>query len=70
MSLNVDRLVAARNEYSTLFKKYLSPRLMEGFVSIWENAIEKERKEDGYSYISRFQSFLKEIPRWNQNYFS
>ena len=41
----------------------LTPLLVEGYVSIFEDAVKKEPLE--YKQIRQFQNFLKQIPRWN-----
>lgn len=60
--LNVSVLVAARDEYTNQLKKYLVPLIQEGFVSIYEDSAE----ENSDNPLIQFQTFLKEIPRWNQ----
>jgi hypothetical protein len=64
--LDVNVLVAAREEYTNLLKQYLCPLIIEGFISIWKDAVDTEEKKGSYYYIQTFQIFLKEIPTWNQ----
>ena len=60
--LNVSVLVAARDEYSGQLKRHLQPFIYEGFLSIYEEAVE----EDKYNPLKQFQIFLKQVPNWNQ----
>ncbi len=64
--LNVNVLVSARSEYTNILKKRLSPLVLDGFISIWEDAVEVEKKRNGYCFIKTFQEYLKDIPQWNQ----
>lgn len=64
--INVNVLVTARNEYTTQLKENLAPLLLEGFVSIYNDAVELQEKEGTYQFIKQFQLFLKDIPKWNQ----
>ena len=67
----VNILVEAKKEYTSQLQKILTPRLYEGFKSIYEDIIEltskelEEKKTQTSSIIKTFQKMLKEIPQWN-----
>jgi len=69
-SLNI--LVEAKKEYTNQLQKILTPRIYEGFKSIYEEIIKvltdeiQEKKTQSSSVIKTFQKTLKEIPQWNQ----
>ena len=65
--LNVNVLVAARNEYTDELKETLAPLLLEGFVTIFDVAEKKQEEEGTYKPIMQFQLFLRDIPKWNQS---
>ena len=70
---SVNILVEAKNEYTSQLQKILTPRLYEGFKSIYEDIIKIlsneliENKSQGSSIIKTFQKSIKEIPQWNQD---
>jgi hypothetical protein len=70
-SINI--LVEAKKEYTNQLQKILTPRLYEGFKSIYDDIINllskelEENKVQGSSTIKTFQKSLKEIPQWNQD---
>ena len=70
---SVNILVEAKNEYTSQLQKILTPRLYEGFKSIYEDIIKIlsneliENKSQGSSIIKTFQKSLKDIPQWNQD---
>jgi len=62
-NLNISVLVAARNEYIDQLKCIIVPLLIQGFNSIYSDAINiSENKK----VIYKFQELLKQIPQWNQ----
>jgi len=69
---NINILVEAKKEYTTQLQKILTPRLYEGFKSIYEDIIRMLSKEledtnkQSSSLIKMFQKMLKDIPSWNQ----
>ena len=69
-SLNI--LVEAKKEYTNQLQKILTPRIYEGFKSIYEEILKvltdeiQEKKTQSSSVIKTFQKTLKEIPQWNQ----
>jgi hypothetical protein len=70
-SINI--LVEAKKEYTNQLQKILTPRLYEGFKSIYDDIINllskelEENKVQSSSTIKTFQKSLKEIPQWNQD---
>src|SRR5574343_10170 len=64
--INVGVLVTARNEFMEHLKKKLSPLIMEGFISLYKDAVETQNREGSYKYTKQFQIFLNGIPDWNQ----
>ena len=61
--LNISVIVAARDEYIDQLKSIITPLLIQGFNSIYEDALEFSR---GKNILYKFQELLKEIPNWNQ----
>ena len=70
-SLNI--LVEAKKEYTNQLQKILTPRIYEGFKSIYEDILKvlteeiQENKPQSSSVVKTFQKALKEIPQWNQD---
>ena len=62
-NLNISVLVAARDEYIEQLKCIIVPLLIQGFNSIYTDAL---RISGGKKTIYKFQELLKEIPHWNQ----
>jgi len=64
-------LVEAKKEYTNQLQQILSPRIYEGFKSIYEELINTlsqelyEKKEQSTSLIKLFQKSLRDIPLWN-----
>jgi len=62
-NLNISVLVAARDEYIDQLKCIIVPLMIQGFNSIYSDAINiSENKK----VIYKFQELLKQIPQWNQ----
>ena len=61
--LNISVLVSARDEYIEQLKCIIVPLLIQGFNSIYSDALSIT---DGKRVIYKFQELLKEIPHWNQ----
>ena len=61
--LNISVLVAARDEYIEQLHSILTPLIVQGFNSIYKDALERSK---GKRTIYAFQEFLKKIPTWNQ----
>jgi hypothetical protein len=64
--MNVSVLGAAKETYIKQLKIVLTPLIHEGFVSLWEDAQNKEIDQGGYNFLRQFQIFLKDIPNWNK----
>lgn len=64
--LNVNVLVTARNEYMYYLKKQLSKLVLEGFIEIYKDAVETQKRMESYEYTKQFQRFLRAVPEWNQ----
>ena len=62
-NLNISVLVAARDEYIEQLKCIITPLMIQGFNSIYQDSI---RISNGKQVIYKFQELLKEIPKWNQ----
>ena len=63
---NVNVLSEAKNEYSSRLVTILTPLMIEGIKSIFEEAytlcLENEENE---KYLMTFQNFLSRVPKWN-----
>ena len=63
---NVNVLSEAKNEYSSRLVTILSPLMLEGIKSIFNDAyqlcIDNEEEE---KYLMTFQNFLSRVPKWN-----
>jgi hypothetical protein len=62
-SVNIEVLVAARNEYIEQLKCIVCPLIIQGINSIYDDSLEISQ---GKHTIQTFQKLLKEIPKWNQ----
>ena len=62
-NLNISVLVAARDEYIEQLKCIIVPLLIQGFNSIYQDAI---KLSENKKIIYKFQHLLKQIPQWNQ----
>jgi len=62
-SVNIEVLVAARNEYIEQLKSIVCPLIIQGMNSIYDDSLEISQ---GKHTIQTFQKLLKEIPKWNQ----
>ena len=64
--LNGDMLVTARDEYRHQLYEQLKPLIMEGFNSIYSDAVRMANsKEYNGNSLKSFQVCLKNIPRWS-----
>ena len=63
---NVNVLSEAKNEYSSRLITILSPMIIEGIRSIFNEAYNlcKDNDEEE-KYLMTFQNFLSRVPRWN-----
>ena len=62
---NVNVLSESKNEYSARLLNILSPLIIEGIKSIFNDAVKicSENEEDE-KYLMTFQNFLTRIPFW------
>ena len=65
---NVNVLSEAKNEYSSRLVTILTPLILEGIKSIFNDAYNLclENDEEG-KYLMTFQNFLSRVPKWNTN---
>ena len=65
---NSNLLNDSKNEWSIRLMNILSGHIIDGFRSIFSEAIEVcEQNEEPEKYLMTFQNFLSRIPKWNQN---
>lgn len=65
---NLNVLSEAKNEYSSRLINILSPLIIQGIKSIFNEALDLcEQNEEGGKYLMTFQNFLSRVPRWNAN---
>ena len=62
-TINIGVLVAARDEYFEILKTNLAPLIIQGFNSIYTDAL---RITHGKQTLPKFQQLLQEILTWNQ----
>ena len=64
---NVSSLTDSRNEYCALFINKVTPYVIQGIVSIFNEAVELcARNDEDEKYLMTFQNFLSRVTRWNQ----
>ena len=64
---NTNLLSEARNEYSSRLLNILTPLVIQGFRSIFNEAYELcVKNEENTKYLMTFQNFLTRVPKWNQ----
>ena len=64
---NTSVLSEAKNEYSVNLVNILTPLLIQGIYSIFNEACDLCLKnEEENKYLMTFQNFLTRVPRWNQ----
>lgn len=60
-------LNGSKNEWSILLLKYTTPYIIEGFRSIFNEALEIcEKNDEVDKYLMTYQNLLSRIPNWNQ----
>jgi len=62
-NLNISVLVAARDEYIEQLKSIITPLIIQGVNSIYQDAL---KISEGKQTIYKFQQFLKDVLTWNQ----
>jgi len=64
---NATVLSEAKNEYSSRLVNILTPLIIQGFKSIFQEAWDLcIKNEEDAKYLMTFQNFLTRVPRWNQ----
>ena len=64
---NVNVLSEAKNEYSSRLVTILTPLIIEGIRSIFNEACDLcNNNEEEEKYLMTFQNFLSRVPKWNQ----
>ena len=65
---NVNVLSEAKNEYSSRLVSTLTPLLIQGIKSIFNEAVNLcKDNEENEKYLMTFQNFLSRVPKWNEN---
>lgn len=60
-------LPESKNEWSILLMNYVTPHIMDGFRSIFNESVQLcETNEEPEKYLMTFQNLLTRIPKWNQ----
>ena len=63
---NLSTLYESRNEYCSLLLSKLSPLIIQGIRSIFDEAVRLCRdNEEDEKYLMTFQNFLARVPKWN-----
>ena len=68
MEDNTSNLLSdSKNEWCILLMNYITPHIMEGFRSIFNESVTLcETNEEPEKYLMTFQNLLTRIPKWNQ----
>jgi hypothetical protein len=68
MEDNTSNLLSdSKNEWSILLMNYITPHIMDGFRSIFNESVTLcEHNEEPEKYLMTFQNLLTRIPKWNQ----
>tara|TARA_Y100000389_G_scaffold23589_1_gene20240 strand:+ start:4521 stop:5432 length:912 start_codon:yes stop_codon:yes gene_type:complete len=71
-ALNVNVLNVAKDEYTKQLNRILTPVILQGISSIYDDAINvlsEDEKNSGNDTVTlvQFQRLLKDVPKWNQN---
>ena len=68
MEDNTSNLLSdSKNEWSILLMNYITPHIMEGFRSIFNESVTLcQTNEEPEKYLMTFQNLLTRIPKWNQ----
>tara|TARA_B100001063_G_C16745152_1_gene547056 strand:- start:706 stop:1848 length:1143 start_codon:yes stop_codon:yes gene_type:complete len=65
---NVSGLSESRNEYSAMLVSRLTPQIITGINSIFNEAVELcQQNDEEQKYLMTFQNFLGRVPKWNQD---
>jgi hypothetical protein len=64
---NISTLTESRNEYSAMLVSRLTPQIIYGINSIFNDAVKLcHDNDENEKYLMTFQNFLGRIPKWNQ----
>lgn len=68
MEDNTSNLLSdSKNEWSILLMNYITPHIMDGFRSIFNESVTLcQTNEEPEKYLMTFQNLLTRIPKWNQ----
>ena len=71
-ALNVNVLNVAKDEYTKQLNRILTPVILQGISSIYDDAVNvlsDDEKNSGNDTVIlvQFQRLLKDVPKWNQN---
>ena len=65
---DVNMLSEAKNEYCVRLVNILTPLIMQGVNSIFDEAVTLcESNDEDDKYLMTFQNFLTRVPKWNQS---
>ena len=65
---NVSSLHESKNEWGSRLLTILTPHVMDGLKSIFDEALKLCRENDELDkYLMTFQNFITRIPKWNSN---
>jgi len=65
---NLNVLSEAKNEYSSRLLNILTPLIIQGIKSIFNEAVDLcETNDEDEKYLMTFQNFLSRVPNWNSN---
>ena len=65
---NVHVLSEAKNEYSSRLVTIITPHVIEGIKSIFDDACHLcNENDENEKYLMTFQNFLTRVPKWNSN---
>ena len=68
---NVNVLSEAKNEYSSRLVSTLTPLLIQGIKSIFNEAVSLcADNSEHEKYLMTFQNFLSRVPKWNDSIIS
>ena len=68
-ALNMNVLNVARDEYTAQLNKILTPLVLDGIISLYNDSGNTDGEDDpptGVKRIIRFQRLLQNVPLWNQ----
>ena len=58
----------SKNEWSIILMNYLTPHIVDGFRSIFNESVQLcTENDEEEKYLMTFQNLLARIPKWNQS---